>query len=192
MEVDLSDTDAGRGDEIIATAKGVSDKGTVDFWRDANADGERQQSEVYLCRGVTEEDNVAVCSFTLTSDFEPGHGVGCGGVDEPGDYPNTLPEDCNLVNIRDAEANNADIDWEDDIIELTASVTLNPAEGNPGDSVTVQIRDFDVARDSVDAVVIRGANYAACGIEADLRARDILRAEREAGDTEPFVENSGY
>ena len=51
LEVDLSDTDAGRGDEVIATAKGVSDKGTVDFWRDANADGVKQQSEVYLCRG---------------------------------------------------------------------------------------------------------------------------------------------
>jgi hypothetical protein len=191
LEVDLSDTDAGRGDEIIATAKGVSDKGTVDFWRDANADGERQQSEVYLCRGVTEEDNVAVCSFTLTSDFEPGHGVGCGGVDEPDDYPTTLPDDCNLVNIRDAEANNADIDWEDDIIELTASVTLNPAEGNPGDSVTVQIRDFDVAGNSVDAVVIRGANYAACGIEADLSALGILRAKPEVGDTEPTVEIQG-
>jgi hypothetical protein len=44
-------------------------------------------------------------------------------------------------------------------------VSLSPAEGNPGDSITVQIRDFDVANGTaVTAVVIRGADDVACGM----------------------------
>ena len=140
--ITLSSQDGGRGDEIVATAKGWAGE-KMDFWRDADADNNIDSSERVLCEQVELTDNVAECTFKLDSTFAAGHGDPtyplCDGTERP--LSNQVAN-CNLINGLDSEGAFAFTDGEDDVVELKASVTLSPAEGNPGDSITVQIRDF--------------------------------------------------
>ena len=166
--VTLSSQDGGRGDEIVATAKGWPGE-TIDFWRDANADNVRQSSEKMLCSQVELTDNVAECTFVLDSTFAAGHGDPSAAVSNPSncngsDDPSALNiGNCNVINAVDSEGQVAKIDGEDDVIELEASVSLSPAEGNPGDSITVQIRDFPNGNAAVTEIEIAGAPLDACG-----------------------------
>ena len=166
--VTLSSQDGGRGDELVATAKGISGQ-TADFWRDADGDGARDLSEIYLCTASAITDNLAECTFTVTGDFDGGHGGNCDGTD---DGPSS-PSGCNIINVLDGENNTAAIDFEDDVFELKKSLKLSPAEGTPGDSIIVQVQDWSVDG-SVDAVTVAGADTAACGTATDLRIADLV------------------
>jgi hypothetical protein len=130
--VELDDDKAGRGSVIEATAKGFAKETTVNFWRDEDGDGTRDPNEARLCAAEVSGDHIGACSFTLTNPpFVPGHGI-------PGSTRN-------LVNAFDGEGNRADIagaDDDDDIIELEKSVAIAPENGNPGDKINVQLRDF--------------------------------------------------
>ena len=106
--VTLSSQDGGRGDEVVATAKGISGQ-TADFWRDADGDGTRDLSEIYLCTASAITDNLSECTFTVTGDFDGGHGGNCDGT---GDEPSS-PSDCNIINVLDGENNTAKIDFDD-------------------------------------------------------------------------------
>ena len=162
--ITLSSPDGSRGDAIVATAKGWGGK-NIDFWLDANADGVRQASEKGLCsqRPIL-EGNIAECEFDLDSNFVSGHGDPtnansyCDGSRNPSGQ---TVRDCNLINARDSDGKTSAVDGEDDVIELEASVSANPAEGNPGDSVTVQVRDFPNAGTAVSNITIGGVD--ACG-----------------------------
>ena len=133
--VELDDDKAGRGSVIEATAKGFAKETTVDFWRDEDGDGNRDPNEARLCSAEVSDDHIGACSFTLTNpSFVPGHGAIAAGTR-------------NLVNARDGEGNTADIagavkDDQDDVIELEKSVAIAPEDGNPGDKINVQLRDF--------------------------------------------------
>ena len=175
--VTLSSQDGGRGDELVATAKGISGQ-TADFWRDADGDGARDLDEIYLCRNVAITDNLAECTFTVTGDFDGGHGGNCDGTD---DGPSS-PSGCNIVNVLDGENNTAAIDFEDDVFELKKSLKLSPAEGTPGDSIIVQVQDWSVDG-SVDAVTVAGADTAACGTATDLRIAGLVVRAIAAADT---------
>ena len=158
--ITLSDEDGGRGDQVTATAKGWGgDK--VTFFVDSNGNGMHDEaSEALLCAGddgTAEQDNsgnIGECTFTLGSEFVGGHGTGCDGENEPG-LP--LVEKCNLINAFDSEGAYSVINWEDDVIEISTSINLSPAEGNPGEEIVVQIRDFP-ANTAVSSIKIAGAD----------------------------------
>ena len=159
--VTLNEEDGGRGDTIVATAKGITDDGTADFWRDANADGIVDNLEEILCDDVAVSDNVAECTFDLTEDFAANHGDCPNNAD---DFVTELASgfsNCNVINVRDGAFDTAAIHGEDDVIELEKSLSLSPAEGNPGDKITIQMRDFPV-RTNVASVTIAGADRPAC------------------------------
>ena len=172
--VSLSDQDGGRGDEIVATAKGISG-GTADFWRDANGDGNRDVTEIYVCRSVSINDNLAECTFTVSSDFDGGHGGNCDGANKPAN-----PSECNIVNVLDGENNRSVIDYEDAVFELKQSLSISPSEGTPGDSIVIQVQDW-ATDGSVDAVTVAGAGTAACG--------DITQLGEAELDTRMTVES---
>ena len=170
--VTLSSQDGGRGDELVATAKGISGQ-TADFWRDADGDGARDLSEIYLCTASAITDNLAECTFTVTGDFDGGHGGNCDGTD---DGPSS-PSGCNIINVLDGENNTAAIDFEDDVFELKKSLKLSPAEGTPGDSIIVQVQDWS-DDGTVDVITVAGAGTVACGTATDINgvADVVLRA----------------
>ena len=136
--VDISEEDGGRGDVIIVTAKGY-DTGTVDFWRDADMDGREggvEIGEARLCSAEV-DDHVASCSFVLDNPpFKPGMAG-------------------NIINAKDGAGlySKFDVDRNDDgmitggdsVIELKQSITASPDVGNPGDKITVQLRDFPLS-----------------------------------------------
>ena len=167
--ITLSSQDGGRGDEIVATAKGWAGE-KMDFWRDADADNIIDSSERVLCEQVELTDNVAECTFKLDSTFAAGHGdptyPQCDGTAKP--LGNQVAN-CNLINGLDSEGDVAFTDGEDDVVELKASVTLSPAEGNPGDSITVQIRDFPNFG-PVDRIAISGGGNAC---DSDISTQQI-------------------
>ena len=128
--VSLSEEDGGRGDVIIATAKGY-DTGTVDFWRDANNDGIEggvEIGEARLCSAEV-DDHVASCTFIL---------------DNPPFTPGTAG---NIVNAKDGAGLYSDVKLKvgDNLIELKQSISASPDVGNPGDKITVQLRDFPLS-----------------------------------------------
>ena len=162
--VTLSSQDGSRGDEIAATAKGISNDGDADFWLDANANHLIDPGETELCNNLAVSDNVAECSFKITPDFSAGHGGsvtdGCDGALTPIE---DVASSCNLIKVRDGTGDTSKTDGEDDVLELKSSITLSPAEGNPGDRITVQLQDFDANGAAVTEVKISTATKSVCG-----------------------------
>ncbi len=160
--VTLSGEDFGRGDEVVATAKGWGGS-SISFFVDLNGDGELNEGNeatIPDCANVGNDDNVGECTFTVGNEFTGGHGStnACNGTDAP-----TMPfgGTCNLINAFDSENAYSSINWEDDVLEVKASVSLSPAEGNPGDKIDVVIRDFP-ANTSVMEITLAGSTSPLC------------------------------
>ena len=125
--VKLDEDDAGRGKDVIATGKGFKNGTEIVFWLDMNKDGMMDDDETPLCRGTVDGDDVGSCGFTISN-------------------PPFMPGVRNFINARDGEGGYAmpgapiTDDTEDDDIdsgnahqfELTDSITVSPAGGNPG------------------------------------------------------------
>ncbi len=131
--VTLDKNKVARGETVQATAKGF-ETGTVDFWRDADANGVVDDGEARLCSAQL-SGNVGSCSFTVDyPDFQPGMG----------DY---MMATRNLINAKAVNVT-ADIQnydgtlEEDDVILLKQSITASPSTANPGSTITVQLQDF--------------------------------------------------
>ena len=169
--VELSEEKKGRGANIEATAKGF-EVGTVYFWRDGNLNNMLDGTEDVLCHATVDDDHVATCEFELTNPpFMPGIGT-CTGSDP----------DCNLVQAYDgvnrsnyakastgddldpAQNNNEVHENQDDVIYLDKSISISPEAGNPGDKITLTLRDFPDGR--VGKVSVGGvdADYTAATI----------------------------
>ena len=174
----LSSQDGSRGDEIAATAKGISNDGTSDFWIDANANLEIDQGETQLCNDVSATDNVAECTFNITPEFNAGHGGACDGRVAPG---LDAGDGCNLIKVRDGTGEPSITDGEDDVFELKSSLALNPSEGNPGDRITVQLQDFDAEGAYVVLVTISSATRHVCD-NADSDIRNYCPASARVSD----------
>jgi hypothetical protein len=156
--VELSSTGDPRNTEVTLVGRGFRNATTATFWRDADADAVRDSGELDLCSAVVGSDDVATCTFTMTNPpFAPGFGTDC-----------TLPlplTNCNLVNAIDGRsnvstlANQADVDRQ--TFELEGQVTASPNSGDPGDTLTVQLRDFpqgNVTNVTVGGVAVAGVN----------------------------------
>ena len=162
-QVELSDEIAGRGDEIVAIGRGFKNDTTLTFWRDGNGNGRRDTGEIDLCRVLVEGNDIATCSFTVSSPpFAPGQGSGCDTVRARPDSA-TDPEpvvNCNLVNAVDGRNNASSVvlELEDDtpvqILELEGTVSIGSRPVIPGQKVEVLLSDFFAG--SLKAVDIGG------------------------------------
>ena len=128
--ISLSSYADSRGEEITAIGKGFKNGTTTRFWRDANGNGVRETNETVLCDAVANGDDIAECKFTLFAPpFKPGFG-------QPGDM--------NYVNAIDGRGKTATMTATMPLkrIELEPSISVNPKRGIPGDSINIQLHDF--------------------------------------------------
>ena len=166
----LSGEDFGRNDEAVATAKGWPGS-SITFFADLNGNGELDEGAEAAfseCSNVSNDDNVAECTFMVGNEFVGGHGTsglgGCDGTDEPAaaNFANgALTGKCNLINAFDSENEYSAINWEDDVLEIKASLSLSPSEGNPGDKIDVVLRDFP-ANEGIISITLAGASDPLC------------------------------
>ena len=120
--ISLSSYADSRGEEITVIGKGFKNDTTTRFWRDANGDGTRDTDETVLCEANANSDDVATCKFTLSN---------------PPFAPETMG---NYINAEDGHGFTATMPLK--VIELEPSLSVNPSNGNPGDSINVQLHDF--------------------------------------------------
>ena len=153
--VKLSDEDGGRGTEVTATGSGFRKDTSLGFFldlpvhRDDDGDdeteisdddgtdgtdtmypnGRRDPGEITLCDVASVgSDFVGSCTFTVNNPpFVPGNNY-VGAVDGRGQTAN-----------KSATNNN----HSDQTFDLTPSISISPTNGNPGDSILVQMYDFD-------------------------------------------------
>ena len=124
--ISLSSYADSRGEEITAIGKGFKNGTTTRFWRDADNDGTRDTNETVLCDAVANGDDIAECKFTLFAPpFKPGFGP-AGNM--------------NYVNAIDGRGKTATMPLKR--IELEPSISVNPKRGIPGDSINIQLHDF--------------------------------------------------
>lgn len=103
FQIVLSRHAAGRGDSIVAIARGFKNDTTLTFWRDRNFNGIREGSEVTLCTAQVNQADQATCDFIVRAPpFVPRHG----------DCAIRAPDDrsagnCNLVNAIDGRGQSA-------------------------------------------------------------------------------------
>ena len=162
-QVELSDEIARRGDEIVAIGRGFKNDTTLTFWRDGNGNGRRDTGEIDLCRVEVEGNDIATCTFTVSSPpFAPGRGSGCDTIHaRPDSATDPKPVvNCNLVNAVDGRNNASSVvlELEDDtpiqILELEGTVSIGSRPVIPGQKVQVQLSDFFAG--SLKAVDIGG------------------------------------
>ena len=145
--IDFSSVGEGRGGSTTAVAKGFEGGTDVTFWRDTDADGVRDTGEIDLCNVRATSGDIATCDLTINNPpFVPGFGTDCTGAFSSNALTAASISACNYINAVDGEnrtssrRNQTDIDRQK--ISLDGSVTVSPAEGNPGDTVTVQVKDY--------------------------------------------------
>ena len=120
--ISLSSYADSRGEEITVIGKGFKNGTTTRFWRDENGDGTRDTDETVLCEANANSDDIATCKFTLSN---------------PPFAPDTMG---NHINAEDGHGFTATMPLE--MIDLEPSLSVNPGSGNPGDSINVQLHDF--------------------------------------------------
>ena len=129
--IDLSTYGDPRGEEVTVIGKGFKNGTTVKFWIDKDQDGAIDRNEVdpkdneeELCDAVASGDDIAECTFTLSNPpFDPGKAR-------------------NYINATDGRSQEATDTGGLPRIELEPSLSVSPNQGNPGDSINYQLRDF--------------------------------------------------
>ena len=112
-----------RGEEITVIGKGFKNGTTTTFWIDKNQDGMIGTGEDELCDAIASGADIAECTFTLGNPpFDPGKAK---------NY-------INAVDGRDKKVLTRPLNR----IELEPSLSVSPKQGNPGDSINYQLRDF--------------------------------------------------
>jgi hypothetical protein len=122
-KITLNGVDGARGTRLTAVAKGLKDGTTATFWLDADNDNFKDAAETTLADVVVGSDDTATATFTVNNPpFKPGKvnriGVQDGRLNQVPD--GTLPN-----------------------FELRGSVEATPTTVKLGDTVTVQMKDFD-------------------------------------------------
>ncbi len=132
--IDLSSYADPRGEEITVIGKGFKNGTTTTFWIDKNRNGtidennpDPRLNETELCDAIADGDDIATCKFTLGNPpFRPG---------KADNY-------INAVDGRNLKAGETGRTAELKQIELEPSLSVSPPQGNPGDSINYQLRDF--------------------------------------------------
>ena len=145
--VELSSTSESRSNVITAVARGFDGGKTVTFWRDADGNGVRDAGETDLCSVRAASDNTASCDFIVQNlPFVAGTGNDCSGTFTDDTLDAGSISGCNYVNASDSDRRTASQRSQDDlnrqIFNLEGLVSVSPGEGNPGDTITVQLKDY--------------------------------------------------
>ena len=167
--ISLSSYGDSRGEQITAIGKGFKNGTTTKFWRDPDRngkiDGPRDTDgdgeidipgEPVLCSSTANGDDIATCDFTLSNPpFAPGKmGNYINAVDgrnkKAGET--TYNDDGTVKSMRRDELKQ---------IELEPSISVNPTQGIPGDSINVQLHDFQTG-DVVEGIEFGRAAFI-CG-----------------------------
>jgi hypothetical protein len=189
--IDFNSLGEGRGGEVTAVAKGFEGGTGVTFWLDIDADGVRDTAEIDLCTVQAASSDVATCSFDVNNPpFEPGTSIASTG-DCTGTFVETVMTagtivGCNYINAIDGDVtprsasirNQADLDRQ--IMELKPSVTASPDEGNPGDTLTIQLKDYLAG--ALTAITIGGVNITT-NADGDLITTETVPASGELSFT---------
>ena len=160
----------------LVTGTGYKNGTTLTFWRDANGNGVKDGGEAELCDADVGSDDTASCSFDLNKPpFAPGtygsgDSDGCGAFTDADEEDTTgsMIQNCNLINGVDGRDNTVTVsrdkdkddimddagDIEDYAINLVPSLSASPTTANPGETVLLQLRDFETG--SVTAVEVAG------------------------------------
>lgn len=146
-KVTLSEEDGGRGDMVTATGKGFKNGTTLTFWLEDPSEapnGMQDSDEFVLCSAEVNSDDVGSCDFEVTNPpFLGGNNYinasdGRNQTDER-DYP--------------ADYDTVEAGDDDRQFELTASVSVAPDGGSPGEVILVQLTDFPV-NSAIDEVLL--------------------------------------
>jgi len=144
--VEMSAADGPRGENLTLVALGFKNSTTVTFWRDANGDGVRDTLEIDLCNAVATSADIATCDYSVSNPpFAPRTSTSAGNCTLAGgivgcNYINAVDGRNNKVNATAAALTQAMLDRQ--TFDLRGSVTASPSTGNPGDTITYQLKDF--------------------------------------------------
>ncbi len=146
-KVTLSEEDGGRGDTITATGKGFKNGTTLTFWLEDPSEapnGEYDSDEFQLCSAEVNSDDVGTCDFDITNPpFLGGN-----------NYVNAFDgRDQTDAREYPAEYMEAEAGDDDRQFELTASVSVAPDGGSPGEVILVQLTDFP-RNSAIDEVLL--------------------------------------
>ena len=133
--ISLSSYAGYRGQEITAIGKGFKKGTTTKFWLDKDMDGVIDSAETNLCDRVADGKDTATCKFTLSNPpFAPGKAMNhVNAIDGMGNTAGDATKDSGGNFKRRAEFKQ---------IELEPSLSVSPKLGFPGDSINVQLHDF--------------------------------------------------
>ena len=131
----LSAASGERGKTITITGRGFENGTTATVWRDANADGTRDDTETTLTSASVGNDNIFTATFVMNKPpFVGGKGSAL---------------DSNAINAIDGEGNTifpghshytkADIP----VLDYQGKLSVTPTTAAIGDTVTVELSDFD-------------------------------------------------
>jgi hypothetical protein len=133
----LSAATGERGKTITVTGRGFEDGTTATVWRDANADGTRDDTETTLTSALVGSDNTFTATFVMS---KPPFVGGSGSVEA---------STRNAINAIDGEDNTifpphtnyaeADIP----VLGYQGKLSVTPTTAAIGDTVTVELSDFD-------------------------------------------------
>ena len=149
--ISIDEDEPGRGDEVVVTGSGYKNGTTLTFWRDSNADGDKDAGEIELCSVNVGSSDSASCSFDVGKPpFQPGTAGNV--VGDSCDVSGIT--NCNFINAADGRDNRATLKRDDDgnatdqeevddlTIELVPSLSASPSAASPGETVLLQLRDF--------------------------------------------------
>ena len=120
FKVSVDEDEGGRGDTIVVTGKGFKNGTTVNFMRMADYKDRDFANAEPLCSAQASGEDIASCEFMVTSPlFQPG---------------------ANFINAVDGRSNPG---TESEEFTLEPSISANPNMGSPGDSIQVQMNDFN-------------------------------------------------
>ena len=146
IKISLDEDEGGRGDTITVTGKGFKNGTTVTFMRMASEKDRMFANADPLCAANADGNDIAKCEFTVTSPlFQPGD---------------------NYINGVDGRSNPG---TKSKAFKLEASISANPASGAPGDSIQIQLNDFN--QGSVTGVLIARRYICEMDGEANMLAR---------------------
>ena len=133
----LSATSGERGKTITVTGKGYENGTTATVWRDANQDGVRDRTETTLTSAIVGSDNVFVATFVMS---KPPFVGGWGADGSTRNAINAIDGEDNTIDPSHDNYSTSDIPS----LKYEGKLEVTPLTAAIGDTVTVQLSDFDI------------------------------------------------
>jgi len=123
----LSSDNGTRGKSVTVTGKGFQNGVTATVWRDTNGDGTRATGEIDLGSALVGSDDTFSATITISNP------------------PFTSTKADNQINAIDGQKNtlNGHADFTIPLFDLRGSVTATPSTASVGDTIQLDLKDFD-------------------------------------------------